>query len=117
MPGYITLDKMKFHARHGVLEQERKVGNDFEVSLRLRYPFDKALESDNLADTLNYAAVYDIVAAEMSQPSCLLEHVAGRIVKSLLSRFPLIERGTVSISKLTPPFKCEVAAVTVSLDF
>ena len=102
MKGYITLDHIKFHAHHGVLEQERRVGNDFD---------------DDLADTVNYAEVYDIVAAEMAVPSRLLEHVAGRIVRSLRTRFPLIEGGTVTVAKLTPPFKCEMTAVSVTIEF
>ena len=117
MKGYITLDHIKFHAQHGVMEQERRVGNDFEVTLQLQYPFHSATESDDLADTINYAEVYDIVAAEMAVPSRLLEHVAGRIVRSLRTRFPLIEGGTVTVAKLTPPFKCEMTAVAVTLEF
>lgn len=117
MKGFITLNQMKFHAHHGVLEQERLIGNDFEVSLRLQYPLETATQSDNIADTINYAEVYDIVAAEMAIPSQLIEHVAGRIVRSLHSRFPLIEGGCISVAKLTPPFKCELASVAVTLNF
>ncbi len=117
MTGYITLDRMQFYAHHGAFEQERLVGNDFEVSLRIEYPLDRAAESDNLADTLNYAEVYDIVAAEMAVPSQLLEHVAGRIARSLRSRYPLIGSGTVTVAKLTPPFKCQMASVAVTLEF
>ena len=79
MTTYISLNKLRFHAFHGVMEQERRVGNDFEVSLTVEYPFEKAMESDDLCDTLNYAELYDVIAAEMRQPSDLLEHLAGRI--------------------------------------
>ena len=95
MTGYITLDRMHFYAHHGVLPQERRVGNDFEVTLRLCYPIADATVSDNLADTLNYA----------------------RIIRSLQARFPLITSGTVTVAKLTPPFKCEIASVAVTIDF
>ncbi|MBS7410986.1 MAG: dihydroneopterin aldolase, partial [Muribaculaceae bacterium] len=43
--------KMQVRGFHGVDEQERRVGNDFAVSLSLQYPFDKAMASDNLDDT------------------------------------------------------------------
>ncbi len=99
----ITLDRMKFHARHGVLEQERRVGNTFEVSLRLDYPFADAMASDNLAATLNYAEVYEVVKREMAEPSQLLEHVAGRIRTALLREFPLISGGFIRIEKCRPP--------------
>ena len=117
MTGNITLQQMRFHAHHGVMPQERQVGNDFEVTVSLQYPLGKAAMSDDLADTLNYAEVYATVAAEMAMPSQLLEHVAGRIIRALRTRFPLIEGGTVAVSKLTPPFKCQMSAVTVTLSF
>lgn len=99
----ITLDRMKFHARHGVLEQERRVGNTFEVSLRLDYPFADAMASDRLDATLNYAEVYEVVKREMAEPSQLLEHVAGRIRTALLREFPLISGGFIRIEKCRPP--------------
>ena len=49
----ISLNRLRFHAFHGVMEQERRVGNDFEVSLTVDYPFEKALTSDDLDHTLN----------------------------------------------------------------
>lgn len=80
----ITLDNLRFRARHGVMEQERAVGNTFVVALRLDYPFEEAMQTDNLEATLNYAEVYEVVKAEMGVPSRLLEHVAGRIRSGLL---------------------------------
>ena len=59
--GQIFIDNMRFHARHGVLEQERLTGGDFVVSLSARYPLAAAAQSDDVADTLNYAVVYNIV--------------------------------------------------------
>lgn len=113
----ITLDKVKFYAYHGVMEQEQKVGNVFEICLTVEYPFDKALESDDLNDTLNYAALYDAVAVEMSKPSRLLEHVVGRIIDHIHSEFPKIKGGKITLAKLTPPIKGEMASVSVSVEF
>lgn len=117
MTTYISLNKLRFHAFHGVMEQERRVGNDFEVSLTVEYPFEKAMESDDLCDTLNYAELYDVIAAEMRQPSDLLEHVAGRIISAVRSRFPLIVGGELTVAKLTPPFKAEMQSVAVTVKF
>ena len=114
----IKLERMRFHAFHGVMEQERKVGNDFEVSVEVWYPFEKALYSDKLEDTLNYATLYDIVAREMAVPSQLLEHVAGRIITAIKKEIPAATAGELSITKLHPPFKCDMpsggATVVVS---
>lgn len=113
----ITFSNIRFFAYHGVMEQERKVGNTFEVSLTVYYPFEKAMESDDLGDTLNYAALYDVVADEMAEPSQLLEHVVGRIISHIRREFPLISGGKITLAKLTPPIKGEMASVSVSVEF
>ena len=46
---------MRLHACHGVLKQERTVGNDYVVNVSVDYPFEPALESDDVSDTLNYS--------------------------------------------------------------
>ena len=114
---YIHLNGVKIYAYHGVLPQENKVGAEYILNLTLKTDFSRASQMDDLTYTINYAEVYDIVAAEMAVPSRLLEHVAGRIIRSLRARFPLIEGGTVTVAKLTPPFKCEMTAVSVTIKF
>ena len=113
----INLNRLRFHAFHGVMEQERRVGNTFEVSLTVRYPFEKAMTTDCLDHTLNSALLYDVIATEMQQPSQLLEHVAGRIIKAAKARFPLIEGGTIKVAKLCPPIKAQMQSVEVQVDF
>ena len=54
---YISLRNVRFHAFHGVMPQERRVGAYFLVNLRVGYPLEKAMRSDEVADTLNYAAL------------------------------------------------------------
>ena len=85
---YIILRNVRFHAFHGVMPQERKVGADFLVNLRVGYPLEQAMQSDEVSDTLNYAALYEVVKTEMMQPSNLLEHVAGRIADAIVKHFP-----------------------------
>ena len=87
----IELNAMKFYAYHGVDPQETKVGNQFVVDLVLTADIYAAVCTDELTDTINYADVYQIVKKEMEIPSRLLEHVAGRIVKSLKKQMPQIE--------------------------
>lgn len=42
MKTYIDIERMQIRAHHGVLEQEKRVGNLFEVSVRLFYDFSEA---------------------------------------------------------------------------
>jgi len=114
---YITLREVHFHAFHGVMPQERQVGGDFLVTLRVGYPLAAAMASDDVADTLDYAALYQLVAREMQQPSNLLEHVAGRIAKAIGKAFPQVSSIDLTLTKQNPPMgaDCEGASVEVHL--
>lgn len=111
----IELNTMKFYAYHGVAPQETAVGNTFIVDLALTAPLEKAVESDCLTDTVNYAEAYAVVKKEMEIPSKLLEHVAGRILGSLKTHFPALTAATVKITKLNPPFGADVHSAAVKL--
>ena len=101
--GTLELEGMEFRAHHGCLERERLAGNDFVVDFRGEMDMSAAAESDRLEDAVNYALIYDVVAEEMAKPSDLLEHVAGRIVKALETRFPEFTSFSVRVSKRRPP--------------
>ncbi|MDR1563322.1 MAG: dihydroneopterin aldolase [Dysgonamonadaceae bacterium] len=100
---YIELKKMTFHAFHGVFPQERKTGNIFTVDLRIGIDLSIASVSDSLKDTVDYALIFEIVKGEMSIPSNLLEHVAGRIIRSIKGRFPEVKGVEIRLSKHNPP--------------
>lgn len=114
---YIYLRQARFHAFHGVMPQERQVGADFLLSLKVGYPLGQAMQSDEIGDTLNYAVLYNLVAREMQQPSQLLEHVAGRMVEAIGKTFPQVTSIDLELTKLNPPMgaDCEGAGVEIHL--
>ena len=65
----IFLKNIRFHAYHGVLEQENTVGNDYLVNLSLEYDFTRAIQTDELSGTINYAEVYELLKREMAKPN------------------------------------------------
>lgn len=111
----VFINKLRVNAFHGVLPQERIVGGDYVVSLYVAYPFDRAMQTDNVDDTLDYGALCDLVRQEMAKPSNLLEHVAGRIVKAVFDAYPLAGNVRISITKTNPPMgaDCDGAGVEV----
>ncbi|MDR1120942.1 MAG: dihydroneopterin aldolase [Dysgonamonadaceae bacterium] len=116
MQSTIQLTGLEFYAFHGVTEQERTVGNTFLVDISIDADLSKSMDSDRLEDTINYAKVYTLTKKEMEIPSNLLEHVAGRILHTLLNHFSAIEKTTVAIAKKNPPIEGQVdwAKVIVS---
>ncbi len=108
---------LTLRARHGVMPEERITGNTFAVDLRIDYPFDKALESDCLDDTISYADLVSIVREQMDVPSALLEHVAGRIIRAVTERFPALTGGRIRIAKLTPPIDAVMSGCAVTVEW
>lgn len=114
---YVYLRGVRIRANHGVMPQEQAVGAYFIVDLRVGYPVERAMLSDNVADTLSYAELFDIVRAEMATPSKLVEHVAGRIVRSVLNKFPSVTSIDLTVTKENPPMgaDCQGAGVELHL--
>ena len=113
----IILENMEFHAFHGCLEFEQQLGNTFIVTLSMKISdIEKAGITDKLDDTLNYQLVYDVVQEQMAIPSKLIEHVAQRIMDSILSKFPQIKEVGLRLSKLNPPLGGKVEKVTIELE-
>lgn len=100
---HLVLQGLRFYAYHGVLPQERIVGAYYTIDLDVDMDFRKALFSDSLKDTINYAAIYQLVESEMKQPSRLVEHVAGRILQALFTTYPSVSAIHLRLLKDTPP--------------
>ena len=115
MTSYIFLNQVHFFAHHGVGGQETIAGNDFIIDLRLKTDIARAAETDDVANTVSYADVYEAVKEEMAIPSKLLEHVCGRIVKRLFHDFPAVESIDLKLSKRNPPMGADLDAAGVEV--
>ena len=112
----IFVNDIQLHAYHGVMPQEQLTGNDYLVSVSAQYPIDKAITTDDVQHTLNYAMVYDIVKEEMGISSKLVEHVSGRIAQHLMKQFADISAVQVRITKLNPPMGAQCAGAGVEVE-
>ncbi len=112
----ISLHACRFFAHHGVMPQELRAGNEFEVDLQVTYIPVNPL-SDDLAGTISYADLYEIVRIEMQQPRQLLETVAASIAGRIRQLYPMVTSGAVSITKLTPPIRSFTGTATVTYKF
>jgi len=109
----IQLQKLSLFGRHGVFEEEKLVGNDFEINLSLTVKAPKE-KLKAIADTINYAEVYQIVKEIFSKPESLLETIAMIIAEDLKSRFPALKKIAVQIIKLHPPITGFTGSVSVT---
>lgn len=113
----VALHDVRLYARHGVLPQEQEVGGWYRVNVSVEFPMERAMQMDDVADTLDYAALLALVRKEMDIPSCLLEHVAGRIAQAVSCRYPQVTALTVRLTKENPPFGADSAGASVEVHF
>ena len=97
---YIHIDKLSFRGKHGVYAAERKVEQEFAVSIMLGVDTAKAAQSDALGDTINYSKIKVIVEQVIHGESCyLIEKLAGQIAEKILEN-KRIHSAQVTIKKV-----------------
>lgn len=113
MTSKIIFDNLKIYAYHGVLPEETTIGTYYILNLEIHADLWKATETDDLEDTINYAAINAIVHEEMKIPSKLMEHVCGRIMNKIKEVFPQISFISVNMTKTSPPMQGQMDGVSV----
>jgi dihydroneopterin aldolase len=89
---YIRLNKMVFRGYHGVWDEEREVGQRFEVDVEFAGDVKAAAASDSIRDTIDLYKVYQAVENIVTRKSFkLVETLAETIAGTLLRRFPCRE--------------------------
>ena len=107
----VRLNRLKYHAFHGLFAQEAKTGNDFEVDVEVS--FEKKLRrSNSLENLVDYSVLKDLVDTFMGQRFELLEDILYEIVSEIEMLYPT-SKGEVSIKKMNPPFggRCDSSQV------
>ncbi len=98
----IKVKNLEFQGRHGATAIERKTTRRFQVDVTLGIET-ASIESDRLADTVDYHAVCGLVEEiGTSHTYKLLEALAGAIVNALEARWPAASID-VEVRKLNPP--------------
>ncbi len=82
----ISVRGMLFLARHGVTLEERLEPQPFEVDVELHKDLSGASASDELADTIDYSALFSMVGTIVEGQSFrLIESLAGTIADAVLA--------------------------------
>ncbi len=115
LKGYVEIDRLRVYAHHGVVPQERAVGNLFEISVTLEYDMERAAQTDDVAYALDYSRVVATISEVMAVPSDLLENVALRLKERLIADYPQVTAGCVKVAKVTPPIPARMESVSVSV--
>jgi dihydroneopterin aldolase len=97
----IHLNNLQFHSFHGVHDEERILGNAFEVNVAVT--IDGSAPVTSLQQTVNYELLYAIIVQRMGIPTALLETVAQDLAQLIHVTDHRIRSITVAIQKKYPP--------------
>ncbi|WP_066758755.1 dihydroneopterin aldolase [Crocinitomix algicola] len=112
----IEVSGIEVFAYHGCMNEESVLGGKYIVDTLLKTDFSKSAETDELADTIDYVQVRNIVVEEMAIRSKLIEHVAHRIITRFQKEFPSLIKAKVKVRKLNPPIQGVVKEVAVIIE-
>lgn len=113
----LVLKGLKFHGLHGVYDQEKIIGNAFEVDLEFSLSLQKAGETDDLTQTIDYAKAYSVASEVLQNTSVnLIETLALNIGNQLYSAFE-IKSLKVKVRKMNPPMDSETDYSEVTMQW
>jgi dihydroneopterin aldolase len=104
MPDHVRLNDMVFYGYHGVLPEERALGQRFIVDVDMQVDLRAAGATDDLTRTVNYAEVYAMAQEIVTGPPAqLIEAVAERIAARVLDAYDAVDAVVVRIRKPEVP--------------
>lgn len=101
---HIELTGLIVRGHHGVFAHEKRDGQDFVVDLVVWTDLRAAAASDDLADTVDYGNLADVVVGVVGgEPVDLIETVAERVAAAVLAADGRIRRVRVTLHKPSAP--------------
>lgn len=111
----IKLTHMVIYAHHGAFEEERRLGQRFEIDAELRLDLENAAISDRLEQSLDYEKAYQLIFRSVTEKKFhLIESLARHIIRKLFETFP-VESVTVRIRKPNVPINGSLDHVEVEM--
>lgn len=108
---------MPFRASHGVLAHEQTTPQTFIVDMEANVDLLQASRSDDLAHTIDYGALADLIAHTVqAKPVQLIEHLAGRIADAIMAEYPPITALAITVHKPHAPINQICADISVTVN-
>ena len=112
----IEIQDLVVFANHGVLQEEKAMGQKFVISLSLFTDMKKAAGTDDINEAVNYAEVCEFVTEFTKKNRCkLIEAAAENIATALLLCYPLLDRVDVTLKKPWAPVGLPLGSIGVSI--
>ena len=116
MSDRILVQRIAVFAYHGLLEEEARLGQRFYISLDCRLDLAPAGRSDDVAHTVSYADLTEIVTRIATQRRfALIEALAEAIAAEILERHAPIAEVRVRVDKPSAPVPAVIEGVAIMI--
>jgi len=113
---FIKVTNLKVFAYHGVLEEEKKNGQDFYLNAKVYVDMRKAGLTDRLEDTINYDSVCIFLAEVFAEKQFdTIEAAAEYTLQEVIVNFPTIEAMELEIRKPHAPLTYVPEDISVTI--
>lgn len=111
----VELRGLSAYGAHGVSEAEREVGRRIVLDISFTVPASAAVETDDIADTVDYGAVAALATRIVAERSCrTLERLCALIADEIAERHEVADV-LVRAAKPEPPIPEAIGEVAVTL--
>lgn len=100
----IHLKNCAFFARHGVHDEEERLGQRFYIDAKLSVEPGTSLEHDSIDGTVDYGKVFQVIEKIITgERRYLIEALAVNVARKLLETFPQIKLAEITVRKPNAP--------------
>ena len=112
----IFVQGLEVYGHHGVAREEKVLGQRLLYDVRLTMEDCRAAYTDDVADTIDYTEILDVVVEVATTTSySLLERLAQATAEAILTRFP-VDEVWVQVTKPHPPVACALMSVAAAVE-
>ena len=103
METFLKIENIKLWARVGVLEEERELGQLFNLDVFLWTDFENCTQNDDIKQTVDYSKLIEILKFQSKKINCFtIEKYSNEILKVIGEEFQ-INRIKIILTKCKPP--------------
>ncbi|QHI96118.1 2-amino-4-hydroxy-6-hydroxymethyldihydropteridine diphosphokinase [Aristophania vespae] len=112
----VSVRDLCLFAHHGVLEEEKRLGQRFFINIDALVNIDPAIKDDDYHQAVCYAGLCDI-ASEITRGSSfnLIETLADRIASAILERYSQVVETHIEIRKPSAPLPYTVSEAAIKI--
>lgn len=112
----IFIEGLEVYGHHGVGDEEKVLGQRLLYDVRLTIEDCQAAKTDDVADTIDYTEVMDVIVDVVTTRSySLLERLAWLSAEAIIRTFP-VDEVWVQVTKPHPPVAMALSSVAAAVE-